>query len=206
MQNFKNYIKESFKNYVKGGLNGELRTPELASEIKAVLDNSYKDIGGLIGSGFKGPQDMIDNLQMWKIDRHPDTGKIAAVIVYKDKDGRKSVAIGSDGSERGKNKVKEIFGAELSRSYGEKSKGSLGLASKILGDDLKRYTISPEKAKQILKKEVQPIKDIPQDQWPEDAKLSLGRIPWLIDFGYLRDIGGKPTFKVMMGTPGKSIV
>lgn len=206
MQNFKNYIKESFKNYVKGGLNDELRTSELASEIKAVLDHSYKDIGGIIGSGFKDPQDMIDNLQMWKIDRHPDTGKIAAVIVYKDKDGRKSVAIGSDGSERGKNKIKEIFGAELSRSYGEKSKGSLGLASKILGGDLKRYTISPEKAKQILKKEVQPIKDIPQDQWPEDAKLSLGRIPWLIDFGYLRDIGGKPTFKVMMGTPGKSIV
>jgi len=205
MQNFKNYIKESFQNYIKGGLNDKLRTTELASEIKDVLDYSYRDIGGLIGSGFRNEQDMIDNLPMWKVDRHPDTGKIAAVIVYKDKNGRKSVAVGFDGSERGKQKIKDIFKSELSRSYGEKSKSALGLALKLLGNDLRNYVVGPERAGQIIKKSVLPIKQVPQSEWPEDARVSIGKYAWLIDYGYLRSIGGKPTFKVMIGSPEKPI-
>lgn len=45
------------------------------------------------------------------------------------------------------------------------------------------------------------IVDTPKKDWPEDALETLRRFPQLVEYGYLRDIGGTPTFKVMLGTP-----
>jgi hypothetical protein len=37
------------------------------------------------------------------------------------------------------------------------------------------------------------------------AMNKLDKYPQLIDYGYIREIGGEPTFKVMIGTVGKAI-
>jgi hypothetical protein len=50
-----------------------------------------------------------------------------------------------------------------------------------------------------------PISDVPESEWPTDAKITLSRYPHLIDHGYLRDLGNEMVFKVMMGSPGISI-
>lgn len=50
-----------------------------------------------------------------------------------------------------------------------------------------------------------PIKDVKKENWPADAVVTPNKYPQLIDYGYLRDIGGKMMFKVMLGTPGFNI-
>ena len=53
---------------------------------------------------------------------------------------------------------------------------------------------------------IQPIKDIPYADWPEDAIFTINKYPQLVDYGYTRIIGGGPVFKVMIGTRNKSLV
>ena len=205
MKTFQSYLKESFTNYIDKGLNTDQRTPELAKDILDILQFSYKDIGGIKGSGFNSAEDMIANVPFWKIDRHPDTGKISSVVLYKDKGGRKSVAIGGDGSKRGKDKIMDVFRSELGRSYSEKSKSALGLLIKVLGDNIKSFLIKPENAGKILKKEVTPISNMDNTDLPQDAQMTLSKYPWIKDYGYLRDIGGTQTFKVLLGTTNINI-
>lgn len=206
MKTFQSYLKESFTNYIDKGLNSDQRTPKLAKDILDVLQFSYKDIGGIKGSGFNSAEDMIANVPFWKIDRHPDTGKISSVVLYKDKGGRKSVAIGGDGSKRGKDKIMDVFRSELGRSYSEKSKSALGLLIKVLGDNnIKSFLIKPENAKTILNKEVTPISNMDDRELPRDAQMTLSKYPWIKDYGYLRDIGGTQTFKVLLGTTNINI-
>ena len=206
MKTFKSYLKESFTNYIDKGLNTDQRTPELAKEILDVLQFSYKDIGGIKGSGFNSPEDMIANVPFWKIDRHPDTGKISAAVVYKDKNGRKLVAVGSDGSDRGKAKMIDVFKAEPGRSFTEKSKSALGLLIKVLGDNIKQFLVKPENVSRLINKDdVKPIRDIDPKDLPQDAQMTLSRFPWIKDYGYLRNIGGVQTFKVLVGTPNIGI-
>ena len=72
---------------------------------------------------------------------------------------------------------------------------------------LQNYVSTPQEADKILGKyEITPIKQVPKDQWPEDAQMTLTRYPQLLDYGYLRDLNGVPTFKVLIGTPGKNVV
>jgi hypothetical protein len=40
---------------------------------------------------------------------------------------------------------------------------------------------------------------------PDDAKLTIEKFPYIINYGYLREIAGTMMFKVMIGTSGKSI-
>ena len=74
-------------------------------------------------------------------------------------------------------------------------------------DILKNYTHTPAEAEKILRKyKLTPIKSVPQAEWPDDAQMTLTRYPELLDYGYLRDLNGIPTFKVLIGTPGQNII
>lgn len=168
-----------------------------------ILQQSYSQIGGIKGSGFNSPDDML-KIPMWKMAIRD--GKLRAVVMYKDKNGRKSVAIGTDGTPEGKWFVADIFKADLKRSYGEKSKAALGSMMKLVPwPALISFVKKPAEAKSLLKKDVTPLKSVPKSEWPEDAVETLKKYPMLIDYGYLREIAGKPTFKVMFGTPKLSL-
>jgi len=170
-----------------------------------VLQKSYASIGGIKGAGFESPQDMI-NIPMWKIGIRD--GRVRAVRMYKDRGGRKSVAIGTDGSEEGAWFITDMVKNELSRSYGEQSKSALGKTMKTYPwDVLKNFLITPDRVAEMMPDDrVIPIKEVPKQDWPADAQMTISKYPQLIDYGYLRDIApGTTLFKVMLGSPGKNI-
>lgn len=148
-----------------------------------ILQQSYAHIGGIKGSGFENVESMIKNIPMWKIIRK--NNKIVAVILYKDKNGRKLVALGTDGTKVGKDSLKDAIKGEIStkRSYGEVSDSALNFILKIFGDDFYQYVIDPKQAGKILNKEVTPLDNV----------------------SYTRKLGDKHHKKVMFGKPGQKI-
>jgi hypothetical protein len=168
-----------------------------------LLQSSYAKNGGLVGSGFQSMEMMVEKIPMWKMVIN--NGTVEAVVMYKDKGGRKSVAMGSTGSPYAKKAISNLFPAELQRSYGEKSKSALGALMKTVPwSVLEPYVQTPAQVKKISKDSITPLKDF-KGTLPDDAKATLSKFPVLQPYGYFREIGGKLSFKVMIGTPGKTI-
>lgn len=203
MKSYREYLTESFKNLI--GYRDIKLKEKYVDEVWNILQESYKQIGGIKGSGFNSKEDMVNNIPFWKLFIY--NNKVVSVILYKDKDGRKSVASGTDGSEIGKKKIIEIFKSDLFRSYSEKSKGSLGLLMKTIPFDLLvNFLIKPNSVQKVLKDDnIIPILSVEREEWPEDAKLMLDKYPQLKPYGYLREIGKHLVFKVMVGTLNKTI-
>jgi hypothetical protein len=168
-----------------------------------LLQSSYAKNGGLIGNGFQSMEIMVQKIPMWKMVIN--NGTVEAVVMYKDKGGRKSVAMGSTGSPYAKKAISNLFPAELQRSYGEKSKSALGALMKIVPwSVLEPYAKTPAQVKKVSKDTITSLKDF-KGTLPDDAKATLTKFPVLQPYGYFREIGGKLSFKVMIGTPGKTI-
>ena len=188
---FDEYLTETFLN-----LFSSPDKMKHKDEVFALLQASYAPIGGLKGAGFNSPDDMVQNVPFWKLIRK--SSKIVAVAMYKDKYGRKRVAVGSDGSPEGKAAVASIFKADFSRAYFEISSRSLNFHVKILGYDfIKNYAFKPEDVAKITGDEISapPVND-------SEVKTH----PPLKDFFYQREIGGSKHTKILLGTPGKKIV
>lgn len=62
---------------------------KFADQVWDVLQYSYRELGGLKGSGFNSKEDMIKNIPFWKMVTK--NGVVHAVVMYKDRGGRKSV-------------------------------------------------------------------------------------------------------------------
>ena len=201
MLTLKGYLNERYVTAI-GDRDLDLKN-QYKVQVWELLKASYRQNGGLVGNGFQNMETMVNKIPMWKMIIN--NGKVEAVVMYKDKGGRKSVAIGSTGSPYARKAISNLFQAELSRSYGEKSKASLGAMMKTISwNVLQPYVQTPSQVKKVSKKTIIALKD-----WdgpiPDDARTTLAKYPALKPYGYFRDIGGKPTFKVMMGTPGKTI-
>lgn len=102
-------------------------------------------VGGIHGTGFKTKQDMIDNIPFWKLYRKGD--EIKAVSMYKDKNGRKRVAVGTDGSDDGKLFLSKFARDDLllNKSYMETSSNLLFFVIKTVGVDFINHIVSIEK-------------------------------------------------------------
>lgn len=200
MRSFKQFLSERYVNLI-----GDAEKKEkYADEVWKVLQKSYAPIGGIKGSGFKNKQDMIDNIPFWKLA--VKDGRVVAVVMYKDKNGRKSVAFGTDGSEAAGPVVQDILKNELQRSFGEKSKAMLGKMIKTVPwNVLKNFLMTPDQAQKILGKEVTPVSEVPFEDLPDDGKMTLKKTPELKKYAYIRDISGSPTFKVLLGTPNLKV-
>lgn len=198
MKTFKEFLTEGFKNLLT-----REEKEQYVDDVYDILQRSYESIGGIKGSGFSSKEDMINNIPFWKVSTV--NGKPVAVVMYKDSNGRKFVALGTDSSIEGKRKIIEMMKADLTRSYGEVSKSALSVLMKTIPwNILKNYAIKPDNASEILGKEIIHGKDYPN--LPEDAKLVLEKYPYLIDYGYLREINGRLMYKVMFGTINKKII
>jgi len=198
---FKTHFNEGFVNLI----HDDPKKSQYVDAVWDMLQTSYARIGGIKGNGFQSKEAMMQ-LPFWKIGTVK--GKPVAVTIYKDKKGRKAVASGTDGSDEGKARIRDMMANELKRSYGEKSKASLGTALKVIPPDvITQFLIPPtEVAKIDPDDKIVPIKSVPKKDWPADAKQSIDKYPYLIDYGYMRDFGGTMLFKVMMGTPGNTII
>ena len=142
-----------------------------------MLQSSYASIGGLKGSGFKSVEDMVNNIKLWKLAK--DNGKIVAGILYKDKHNiRKTVAIFTDGTKKGKEKFKNMIKDDFERASIEVSHDLLKYIQRNLTSLVKKYAIPSDKVSNILGKDIK-----------------------IIDkYRYERDINGTKIIKMMLGT------
>ena len=154
MKTFKEILlTEKFKN-----LFDQKDKEQYKDEVYDLLQKSYKKIGGLKGSGFKNPNDMVKNIPFWKLAFIK--GVLVAVVMYKKTDfGRKLVALGAIKSENGYTKVREILQQEFKRSYMEVSHGLLGFILKQYPSLVNKYKIKTDDVARIIKKDIQKIDD-----------------------------------------------
>jgi len=195
MHTFKKFLQERFINL----LHDDPRKQQYAHEVHGMLQKAYEKIGGIHGSGFRSPEDMVKNIPMWKL--HKKGGKIRGAVLYKDTNGRKSVATATDGSEEGKKGVAEIYRDDVvrGRAYGERSASALSFTKKVVGaEHLKKHIIPYHHVQKTLGDDTE-IRRPPHDD-PE-----IQRHPEFKDHFYQRQIGGHWHTKLMFGTPGKNL-
>lgn len=179
-------LLEAFENLIGFDDTVLEKKKKYTEDVWNILQDSYRSIGGIKGSGFATREDMMKKIWFWKL--YKQKGRPVAVIMYKDRDGRKMVALGTDGSDKAKAAIRKMMLDEisLSRSYGEASGPALKMVKKIFGMDkdagfegspLEKYMVPAEEVGAILKKNVKPVSK----------------------YEYIRAIGGDDEKKVMFG-------
>ena len=125
MYSFKKFLLE---HVLSIGLNPthEPMREKHRQEIHDILRKSYSEIGGYgnLGHGTQEESEKIHgDISANKIKAVKRDGKITAVNIYREKHGRKSIASGTDGSERGKKDLLKVKSEDVGqkRSWGEVS-------------------------------------------------------------------------------------
>lgn len=176
---FKQYITERYNN---------LFTPEqkqsFAPQVWQMLQKAYAPIGGLKGSGLRSEEDMVQNIPMWKVSTRD--GQVKVAILYKDRNGRKLIAMGTDGTPESKTILTNVLRHEFARSYAELSGPALRFVSVKLPELVDQYAIPAQKVAEI-------------------AALNGKVITPVDQFQYTREINGQPIQKMMIGTVGQTI-
>lgn len=196
MLSFNGFVNEQMLNegFVNLFLSDREKRKEWADAVWNMLQESYKDIGGIKGSGFGSKEEMIAKIPFWKIATVK--GRPVAVIMYKDKGGRKSVASATErvngrASPDGKKRLLEMLKADFSRSWGERSKNLLRFVEKNMPELLKQYAIPAEKVKELLGK-----------KWDTGGYSFIKGEKYM----FMHKLGSDNEPKMAMGTPGKHIV
>ena len=192
---FRKYIKEGYSNFIgKGSLADKQKW---ADRVWDMLQAAYDDIGGIKGSGFSDKEDMINNIPFWKIFHRGE--KLIAVVLYKDTNGRKLVALGTDKSNAAKKILSNIFKETLKVSYGEQSGKLLNLVVKSVSyERLEPFLLEPIYVQKLLDKQIYP--PIPEKLNAMDTE-TYKKFPKLHKYFYMRDFGGKSYLKICLGTP-----
>ena len=200
MLTFSQYLSETYKNFI--GIESIENRRKWLDQTWDILQQSYKPLGGIRGSGFDTKENMLKKIPFWKLSIKD--GVVKAAIFYKDKNGRKLVASATDGTAEGRRAIEQTLKASLGVTYGEKSGPALGLLMKTVEwDALEPFLMKPEKAQKILKKEVREV--VPSELSPKDKK-TYDKFPQLRPYFYVRNLeDGKPSIKVAFGTPFKKI-
>ena len=202
MLSFKQFIPENYKNFI--GSNSKPNREKWVDQAWDILQKSYAPIGGIKGNGFKSKQDMIDNIPFWKIYTKGD--KLIAAAFYKDKGGRKSVAIATDGSDLGKKIVGDIFKASLGVSYGEKSGPALATMIKnVPWETLEKFLFTPEELEKISGDKVIRVEKFGAENLDPKDKFTYDKFPKMRPYFYIRELGGEMHLKAAMGTPNLKI-
>lgn len=198
-------LDEAYKNFF---LRDKDKREKYKDEVFDILQKSYAKIGGLKSGGFSSPDDMVNKIPFWKLAIK--NGKVVAVVMYKDKQGRKSVASGTDGSDEGKKKLIDIIRGDLSlgRAYSERSKAMLAVTLKQYPEEvMKNLLLTPSDVKKLMPNDdIEAITDVPESEWTKDVTDILSKYPFVKEYGYFHTIGtGDKLFKVALGTPNKKI-
>jgi hypothetical protein len=168
-------------------------------EVFDMVQKAYEPIGGIHGSGFNDPDDMAKKIPFWKIKKKD--GKIKAVALYKDKGGRKRVAVATDGSREGKGHLANIMHDDVKRhrAYAEQSGSSLSFLKKQLPEGhLKKIALHHDEVKRLM-----PDDEIDTHVQHDDPEVQAH--PELKDHFYRRKIGDEWHTKISLGTPGNKI-
>lgn len=196
-------LNESFSNFIIG--KDDQNRERFLDRVWDMLQRSYEKIGGIKGSGFSSKDDMLKNIPFWKL--YISNGELMLVMFYKDKDGRKLVALGTDESAKSKVILTKVMKESFRNSYGEYSKHILAFILRNISHDLiKSYIIPPEVVTRVMKNEtiIIPTSDDLLRLDKRDITL-YKRYEKLRPYMYIREIGGEYFLKIMIGTLGKVI-
>jgi hypothetical protein len=206
-------LTEKYVNLI--GPADEATKREYADQVWDLVQLSYAKIGGIKGSGFNSIEDMIKNIPFWKL--YITNGVLTVCVLYKDKGGKKTVAIGANtfdkpiGKKQKKGPVTKkslsilsgILKADISRGYGEFSGPALVMVIKSVGlDALLPYIFTRDEVRKASSKLVED--PVFEDLNENDQKL-YSRYPSLASYFYVRELGGAPHLKVMLGTYGAKV-
>lgn len=147
---------------------------QYAERVFELIQIAYANIGG--NCNINDIEDLCQDTGMWKLVRRG--GEIVFAAIYKDRQGRKFVAIGHDGSRAAKSELRSIIAQEIkmNRCWAEVS----GSMAKIMLDS-GMSAIPSSKAEDILGKEI----------------LAYGDD----GYSYTRIIGGNVYNKLLVGYP-----
>jgi hypothetical protein len=204
MLTFKSFIAEGFTNLIFSKQDEDRK--KYAKQVWDLIQMSYASIGGIKGSGFSSIDDMIATIPFWKLFFEGKTLKVA--ILYKDRNGRKAIAVGTDGSPKALKVLASAMRDSFKVSFGEYSKAMLAFIIKTMPRDLlKSYVISQKEVADIFDELIIiPTQEYVNDNLqPPDQKMYNRFKEWRSYF-YVREIGGTPMLKMAIGTPGKPIV
>jgi hypothetical protein len=148
-----------------------------AQEVWDMLQSSYAYIGGIKGDEFKTPEAML-SVPFWKLVIRG--GKIVTCRLYKDKNGRKSVAGGTDGTKLGKVECAKMMEADFKRSYSEVSGAAEQFVKRHFPALYKKYSIPADQVEALIDKKIEPLED---------------------GYHYKRLIDGDEITKICLGTP-----
>lgn len=125
-------LVETYENLFTSDVDRRL---EIVDDVWEMLQNAYAPIGGIKGMGFTSKEDMIANVDMWKLFRRGN--EILALMMYRNKSGRKRVAVATDGTPEGKAALKNMIIEEYrqKRAWGEVSGPSMGFIKRIFTED-----------------------------------------------------------------------
>lgn len=149
-----------------------------ADEIWTLLQKSYEYCGGM--AGMDSPQQLIDETTMWKLVRR--NNKITAGIVYNDKrGGRKMCYCFNDGTDEGVKDCKKIMQEDS-----------------ILPERQAWGEFSGKAVSTMFNQGAMPIRaDIAQEIMKDKKFIKIQPDGYY----YVREIGGNPHTKLMMGNP-----
>lgn len=187
-------LNESFHNFLPSDVD---KKTTHAKEVFDLIQKSYADQGGMHGSGFSSPEDMVKNIPLWKLSKKE--GKVNSAALYKDSNGRKRVAVATDGTEAGKKAAGDAVMSDLKmqRAHMEISGKSLSFMKKIM--PLKNYLHSYDSAEKFHASRGDTISR------PEADDKEVVRHPELKDHMYSRLINGHAHTKIMLGTMDNKI-
>lgn len=136
-------LNESYVNL----FDADKRKLEYIDEVWDMLQKSYASKGGF--HSVKNKEDLLSDVKMWKLSKKD--GKLVAGILYKDRGGRKSVGIFSDGSPAGKQELFKMYTEDLThkRAFKEVSKSILDWLKKY-NFPVQQYLIAAKDAKDIV--------------------------------------------------------
>lgn len=182
-----------------------------AQRVFDMLQQSYAKIGGIKGSGFRSPEDMVANIPIWKLSTDAN-GNIKAVAMYKDSSGRKRVAVATDGTDEGKRRLAAIMSDDYTggksskgsasgpRAWSEVSDSSWGFIQRKLGlspDDIKKLLIPPSEVSKLLGEPTPAVVDVNPDAIDQDDPYR--------EFYYYRTIGSGQKIKIALGKAGLGV-
>lgn len=170
-------LTENFKN-----LFSHEDKRKYADEVYALLKSAYERAGGLKGNGFQSPADMVKKIPFWKL--FVRDGKVLCVMMYKDRGGRKFIAMGTNGTQEAKKILVSALKQDFERSYLEVSGPTLLFLQKNYPELMKKYRIPNTAMLKLL--------------GDDDVK-----IPKESDgYTYLRNLDGSWVEKMGVGTMG----
>lgn len=196
-----NMLNENYKNLI----NNIPDKQKYKTIVFNMIQKAYSKMGGIHGSGFESPDDMVKNIPFWKLYFKDNVLKF--VIMYKDKNGRKSVATATDGTIEAKHELAKLLKETLNISFGERSGDLLNFMRKRIDSKiLLQFAININDVKKILSDDkIYTLSEVKKIDKNNEDLSKIDKDDIFYDFYYGRKIGNIIHIKIMLGTTNKAI-